>query len=138
MVRWPCCSGSTAARSACRCAPSVGVEKRTKCCLLEAARLDLLALFRALDRLDLTADEIPQPLLRELFVLDADFAEALHVLDFPTRGLDIRAMVADTRASLRRAPATRQRFLAELATILPALTREDARNSIPAQDPRCG
>jgi hypothetical protein len=25
-----------------------------------------------------------------------------------------------------------------IATILPALTREDARNSIPAQDPRCG
>jgi hypothetical protein len=43
---------------------------------LEAARLELLALFRALDRLDLTAGEIPQDLLRELFELDADFAEA--------------------------------------------------------------
>ena len=115
---------------------------------LEAARLELLALFRALDRLDLTADEIPQGLLRELFELDADFAEALHVLDFPTRGLDVRAMIADTRAALRRAPVTRKRFLAELvpraaapldqwiAAIRPQLTREDARHSIPTNDPR--
>lgn len=114
---------------------------------LEAARLDLLALFRALDQLDLTAREIPQDLLRELFELDADFAEALQVLDFPTRGLDVRAMLADTRASLRRGPATRQRFLAHLApragqplqrwiaTIRPALTREDARAMIPPPDP---
>lgn len=114
---------------------------------LEAARLDLLALFRALDRLDLTAAEIPQDLLHELFELDADLAEALHVLDFPTRGLDVRAMVADTRASLRRVPSTRQRFLTSLAprasaplerwiaSIRPNLTREDARHSIPTQDP---
>ena len=34
---------------------------------LEAARLDLLALFRALDRMDLSAGEIPQRLLRQLF-----------------------------------------------------------------------
>jgi len=115
---------------------------------LEAARLDLLALFRALDRLDLTAAEIPQDLLHELFELDADFAEALHVLDFPTRGLDVRAMVADTRASLRRVPGVRQRFLAGLApralaplerwlsSIRPRLTREDAHPAPPPQDPR--
>lgn len=114
---------------------------------LEAARLDLLALFRALDRLDLTAAEIPQDLLHELLELDADLAEALHVLDFPTRGLDVRAMVADTRASLRRVPSTRQRFLTRLApraraplergiaSIRPNLTREDARHSIPTQNP---
>jgi hypothetical protein len=114
---------------------------------LEAARLDLLALFRALDQLDLTAAEIPQDLLRALFELDADFAEAIHVLDFPTRGLDVRAMIADTRASLRRVPATRQRFLAGLApranaplerwvaAIRPGLTRQDARPPSPARDP---
>jgi hypothetical protein len=39
---------------------------------LEAARLDLLALFRALDRMNLTPEQIPQRLLRELFELDAD------------------------------------------------------------------
>jgi hypothetical protein len=33
---------------------------------LEVARLNLLALFRALDRMDLSADEIPQRLLRQL------------------------------------------------------------------------
>jgi hypothetical protein len=44
---------------------------------LEAARLDLLALFRALDRMDLSAQEIPQRLLRQLFERDADYVEAL-------------------------------------------------------------
>jgi len=33
---------------------------------LEVARLDLLALFRALDRMDLSPEEIPQSLLRQL------------------------------------------------------------------------
>jgi hypothetical protein len=115
---------------------------------LEAARLDGLALFRALDQLDLAADEIPQGLLRELFELDADFAEALHVLDFPTRGLDVVSMIADTRASIRRAPETRKRFLTQLVpratvplersitSIRPKLTREDARNGIPTSHPR--
>ncbi len=36
---------------------------------LEAARLDLLALFRALDRMDLLAEEIPQRRLRQLQAL---------------------------------------------------------------------
>ena len=44
---------------------------------LETARLDLLALFRALDRMDLTPAEIPQHLIRQLFELDADYVEAL-------------------------------------------------------------
>jgi hypothetical protein len=39
---------------------------------LEAARLDLLALFRALDRMDLSAAEIPQRLIHQRFELDAD------------------------------------------------------------------
>ena len=34
---------------------------------LEAARLDLLSLFRALDRMDLSSAEIPQRLIRHLF-----------------------------------------------------------------------
>ena len=44
---------------------------------LERARLDLLALFRALDRMDLSPAEIPQRLIRQLFELDADYVEAL-------------------------------------------------------------
>jgi hypothetical protein len=36
---------------------------------LETARLDLLALFRALDRMDLSPAEIPQRLIRQLFEL---------------------------------------------------------------------
>jgi hypothetical protein len=39
---------------------------------LETARLDLLALFRALDRMNRTPEQIPQRLLRQLFELDAD------------------------------------------------------------------
>ena len=45
---------------------------------LENARLDLLALFRTLDRLYLTPDN---KLIHQLFELDADFAEALWGLD---------------------------------------------------------
>ncbi len=60
---------------------------------LETARLDLLALFRALDRMDLSATEIPQRLLCQLFELDADFAEALWGLDQPAGRLDVRAML---------------------------------------------
>jgi len=50
---------------------------------LETSRLDLLALFRALDRLGLALAEIPQRLIRQLFELDADCAEALWALDQP-------------------------------------------------------
>lgn len=42
---------------------------------------DLLALFRALDRMDLSLAEISQHLIRQLFVLDADHVEALRALD---------------------------------------------------------
>jgi hypothetical protein len=50
---------------------------------LEQARLDLLALFRALDKMDLSPAEIPQRLIRQLFELDADYVEALWALDQP-------------------------------------------------------
>jgi len=43
----------------------------------EAARRDLLALLRALDRMDLTPFQIPQRLIRQLFELDADSVQAL-------------------------------------------------------------
>ena len=43
----------------------------------EAARRDLLALLRALDRMDLTPFEIPQRLIRQLFELAVDSVQAL-------------------------------------------------------------
>jgi hypothetical protein len=70
---------------------------------LEVARLDLLALFRALDRMDLSAEEIPQHLLRQLFERDADYAEALWALDQVEGSLDRRAMLRDTLNALARA-----------------------------------
>jgi hypothetical protein len=71
----------------------VPVDLRAK---LETARLDLLALFRALDRMELTPAEIPQRLIRQLFELDADCAEALWALDQPAGTLNWKLMVRDT------------------------------------------
>jgi hypothetical protein len=59
--------------------PTVHIPADLRACL-ETARLDLLALFRALDRMDLAPAEIPQRLMRQIFELDADFAEALWAL----------------------------------------------------------
>src|SRR6202161_1770998 len=77
---------------------------------LEAARLDLLALFRALDRMHLTPVEIPQRLIRQLFELDADYVEALWALDQPLGSLDLRAMLRDTLAALDQLLEARARF----------------------------
>lgn len=77
---------------------------------LEAARLDLLALFRSLDRMDLSPAEIPQRLLRQLFELDADYVEALWTLDQPPGSLDLRAMLPDTLAALEQLPEASTRF----------------------------
>ncbi len=67
---------------------------------LETARLDLLALFRAMDRLSLTPEQIPQRLIRRLFELDADYAEALWGLDQPPGKLNMRAMLRDISTSI--------------------------------------
>jgi hypothetical protein len=77
---------------------------------LEAARLDLLALFRALDRMHLPPEQIPQRLIRRLFELDADYAEALWGLDQPPGKLNLRAMLRDTLAALEQLPAACSRF----------------------------
>src|SRR5712692_7528845 len=77
---------------------------------LEVARLDLLALFRALDRMDLSPAEIPQRLLRQLFELDADFAEALWSLDQPEGNFDRRAMLRDTFTALYQLPTKCAQF----------------------------
>src|SRR2546425_3863457 len=81
---------------------------------LEVARLDLLALFRAMDRMDLSPAEIPQPLLRQLLELDADLVEALWALEQPAGCLDLRAMLRDTLASLDQLPDTCAQFRSKL------------------------
>jgi len=117
---------------------------------LEAARLDLLALFRALDRMDLSAAEIPQRLIHQLFELDADYGEALWALDQPPGSLDLRAMLRDTLAALEQLPDALVRFRKTLPqrahSTLPALELSvrktldplEAYNMIPGRDPHNG
>jgi hypothetical protein len=81
---------------------------------LERARLDLLALFRALDRMDLSPAEIPQRLIRHLFELDADYVEALWALDQPHASLDLTAMLRDTLTALDQLPEACARFRTRL------------------------
>lgn len=120
------------------------------CTRLEAARLDLLALFRALDRMDLAPSEIPQRLIRQLFELDADFAEALWALDQPAGTLDLKAMLRDTLAALEQLPEASARFrmnlprrahpaLAQLeVTVRHSLLPAEAYNMVPGRDPQNG
>ncbi len=117
---------------------------------LEAARLDLLALFRALDRINLTSAEIPQRLIRQLFELDADFAEALWALDQPPGTLDLKLMLRDTLAALDQLPEAAAQFrmnlprraspaLARLeATVRHGLLPAEAYNMVPGRDPQTG
>ncbi|MGH9722052.1 MAG: hypothetical protein ACRD8O_17730 [Bryobacteraceae bacterium] len=117
---------------------------------LEAARLDLLALFRALDRMDLTPFEIPQRLIRQLFELDADFVEALWALDQPPGRLDLPAMLRDTLAALEQLSEACARFrknlprralptLAQLElTVRQSLLPAEAYNMVPGRDPQNG
>ena len=66
--------------------------------------LDLLALFRTLDRMDLALQEKPQGRLRQLLERDADYAEALGALDQPEGSLDRRALLRDTFTALDQLP----------------------------------
>ena len=114
---------------------------------LEAARLDLLSLFRALDRMDLAAEEIPQLLLRQLLERDADYAEALWALDQVAGRLDHRAMLRDTLTALDELPSACAQFRKQLparahptleqleASIRKALNPKEAYNMVPGRDP---
>jgi len=77
---------------------------------LETARLALLALFRALDRMYLNPDQIPQRLIRQLFELDADYVEALWGLDQPPGKLNLQIMLRDTLAALDQLPTACSRL----------------------------
>jgi hypothetical protein len=117
---------------------------------LEAARLDLLALFHALDRMPLAPEQIPQRLIRQLFELDADYVEALWALDQPPGKLNPRAMLRDTLAALEQLPAACSRFrqtlpspvqpiLSQLElTIRSHLSPTEAYNMVPGRDPQNG
>jgi hypothetical protein len=130
-----------------RSALAIPVDLRAR---LEAARLDLLALFRALDRMDLSAAEIPQRLIHQLFELDADYGEALWALDQPPGSLDLRAMLRDTLAALEQLPDALVRFRKTLPqrtrSTLPALELSvrktldplEAYNMVPGRDPHNG
>jgi hypothetical protein len=114
---------------------------------LETARLDLLALFRALDRMDLSPKEIPQELLRQLFEKDADYAEALWALDQPERSLDRRAMLGYTLTALDQLPSACALFRKQLPArahptleqlevrIRKKLNPKEAYNMVPGRDP---
>jgi hypothetical protein len=114
---------------------------------LEAARLDLLALFRSLDRMHLSAGEIPQGLLKQLFELDADCAEALWGLDQPAGRLDRHAMLRDTLAALDQLPQAAARFRKKLppgsqpilahleVSVRKTLSPKDAYSMVPGRDP---
>jgi hypothetical protein len=117
---------------------------------LEAARLELLTLFRALDRMDLTPVEIPQRLIRQLFELDADYVQALWALDQPAGSLDLRAMLRDTLAALEQLPQAQLRCrknlpqrvhstLAQLeAGIRNSLQPGEAYSMVPGRHPQNG
>lgn len=117
---------------------------------LEAARLDLLALFRALDRMDLAPAEIPQRLIRQLFELDAEYAEALWALDQSPGTLDLRLMLRDTLAALEQLPGATARLrknlpkhahptLARLeVSVRQSLPPAEAYNMVPRRDPQTG
>lgn len=112
---------------------------------LEAARLDLRALFRALDQM-IVAQELPGE-LRRLLELDADFAEALWVLDQPRGKFDLVAMARDTMESLKKLSSLREAFLASLDDTTRAqleiwvqatrgsLSPGEAYRDIPGRDP---
>jgi len=112
--------------------------------ILERARLEILALVRALDRLGLCQGR--PPILTELGELDAELAEALWVLDQEQLEVDLVAMVRDLRVDLEELPNVCERLLGQLsesrelvlavaATILNSLPGREAYNDIPGRDP---
>lgn len=101
---------------------------------LEEARLELRAMYRALDRM-LLAQDMPVQ-LRRLQEIDADLAEALYVLDRRPGGLDWAAMIGDTRASLARIPAIRAAFLATFDAATRGEIEERARLTRDVLSPR--
>ena len=115
---------------------------------LERARLDTLALLRALDQGRLAPRDRPQAALAHLAALDADCAEALWALDQPLGTLDLDAMVRDTLTSLDAVTVAREQVRtglpedtrARLQTLEPmihaTLDLLEAYNDVPGRDPQ--
>jgi hypothetical protein len=128
-----------------RSQPKIPLDLRSR---VEAARLDLLALFRALDQMDLSVPEIPQRLIRQLFELDADYVEALWALDRPRHKLDVHALLRDTLASLDQLCDVSAQFRKNLprrahprletlqTSIRENLDPREAYNMVPGRDPK--
>jgi len=115
---------------------------------LEQARLETLALLRALDQARLAPPDLPHAALAQLAALDADCAEALWAFDQPLGALDVDAMVRDTLTSLDALTVAR----AQVRTGVPGATRArlqtlepmiratldllEAYNDVPGRDPQ--
>ena len=127
-----------------RPAPDIPPDLRAR---LTAARLDTLALLRALDHALVPPANLSQPHLHQLSALDADCAEALWALDQPADTLDFRTMLRDTLASLDQLPDAREQVRARLPvaatatvltlekTIRAGLDASEAYNDVPGRDP---
>jgi hypothetical protein len=112
---------------------------------LESVRLDMRALFRALDQLGV-GQRVPTE-LREVMELDADVAECLHVLDMNASRFDVPLMVRDTLTSVARVQPTmaafldtidgdeRERVVARAEVVRSTLGIADAYVDIPGRDP---
>jgi len=100
--------------------------------------------------MDLAPAEIPQRLMRQLFELDADYAEALWALDQVPGTLDLKLMLRDTLAALEQLPEASSRLrknlpsrahpvLAKLElTVRQSLLPAEAYNMVPGHDPQSG
>jgi hypothetical protein len=87
-------------------------------------------------------------LIRLLFELDADYAEALWALDQPAGALDLSLMIRDTLAALEQLPEASNRLrknfptrahpaLAQLEiTVRQHLQPVEAYNMVPGRDPK--
>lgn len=126
-----------------RSASQIPADLRSR---LEAARLETLALLRAIDQAFLSPQDLPEAELLPLYELDADCAEALWALDQPRGALNLKAMVRDTLASLDALPAARQAVRARLrryprvaeleSTIRSQLDPDEAYNDLPGDAPQ--
>jgi hypothetical protein len=115
---------------------------------LEQARLETLALLRALDQGRLAPRDLPHAALAHLAALDADCAEALWALDQPRGALDVDAMVRETRTSLDALAVARDHVRTgvpddtrtRLQTLEPliraTLDLTEAYNDVPGRDPQ--
>jgi len=126
-----------------RRSPHLPADLRSR---LEVARLETLALLRALDQALIPLPRLPHAELQQLSQLDADCAEALWALDHPIGSVDVAAMVRDTLASLQHLPAARQivrtrvpapaRVAALESSIRAELDPHEAYNDVPDHFPQ--